>query len=168
MGGLDHSVIVQVKKQKGRAKKGDLLLFRDVLLDIPGQPKGVFVSEHGYQKGALEVAQAAGITAFEIREISSEASRDPITMTNLSIMIMTQKPDKSLRWNTRSFSQPSVTFDCRWMNCGWHNTRKPGLGIWGHLPPSSVAFDSSMPTATSAHLCKGWCRTVSASSEKQD
>jgi hypothetical protein len=61
MGGVDHSVIVQVKKQKGRAKKRDLLLFRDVLDDIPGQPRGIFVSEHGYQKGALELAQAAGL-----------------------------------------------------------------------------------------------------------
>jgi hypothetical protein len=44
-----------------------------VLLDIPGQPRGVFVSEHGYQKGALEVAQASGAEAFEIKEISREA-----------------------------------------------------------------------------------------------
>jgi hypothetical protein len=94
MGGLDHSVIVEVKKHKGPVKKGDLLRFNDELLDIPGQPKGVFVSEHGYQKGALEVARGAGITAFEIREISREASRDPITVTNLSIIIVTQKPDK--------------------------------------------------------------------------
>ena len=38
MGGLDHTVIVQVKKKKERAKKGELLLFNSVLLDIPGQP----------------------------------------------------------------------------------------------------------------------------------
>jgi hypothetical protein len=93
MGGIDHSVIVQVKK-KERAKKGDLLLFRCVLDDIPGQPRGIFVSEHGYQKGALEVAQATGIEAFEIREVSAEAPRDPITMTNLSIAFLTQRPDK--------------------------------------------------------------------------
>jgi hypothetical protein len=56
LGGLDHSVIVQVKKKKGRAKKGDLLLFHSVVLDIPGSVE-VFVSEQGYQKGALEVAR---------------------------------------------------------------------------------------------------------------
>src|ERR1700722_20247087 len=65
MGNLDHSVVAQVKKTKGPAKKGDLLLFHCVLLDIPGQPKGIFVSEQGYQKGALEVARAAGITVYE-------------------------------------------------------------------------------------------------------
>jgi hypothetical protein len=99
MGGVDHSVIVQVKKQKGRAKKGDLLLFHDVLDDIPGQPRGIFVSEHGYQKGALEVARAAGIEALEIREVSREAPRDPITMTHLSIAFLTLRPDKvALEW----------------------------------------------------------------------
>jgi hypothetical protein len=128
MAGLDHSVIVQVKKQKGRAKKGDLLLFRDVLFDIPGQPKGVFVSEHGYQKGALEVTQAAGITAFEIREISSEAPRDPITMTNLSIMTMTQKPDESFALEYKIL-QPTVSdlrlsLDELWM--AQHSQAWPG------------------------------------------
>jgi len=94
MGGLDHYVIVQVKKQKWRAKKGDLLLFQSVLLDIPGQPKGVFVSERGYQKGALEVAHATGITAFEIREVDRDAAHGDITMTNFSILTLTQRPDQ--------------------------------------------------------------------------
>src|SRR5580704_11282755 len=94
MGGLDHTVIVQVKKKKERSKKGDLLLLQSVLLDIPGQPRGVFVSEHGYQKGALEVARAAGIAVYEIREVKREALRDRITMTHLSIATITQKPDQ--------------------------------------------------------------------------
>jgi hypothetical protein len=119
MGGLDHSVIVQVKKQKSRAKKGDLLLFRDVLRDIRGQPKGVFVSEQGYQKGALEVARAAGITAVEIRELSGEAAREHITMTNLSIMIMTQSPEKSFALDCQilepTVSNLRLSLDERWL-----------------------------------------------------
>jgi hypothetical protein len=94
MAGLDHTVLVQVKKKKERAKKGELLLFHSVLLDIPGQPRGVFVSEHGYQKGALEVADAAGIKTYEIREVNREAPRERITMTHLSIATITQKPDQ--------------------------------------------------------------------------
>jgi hypothetical protein len=110
MGGLDHTVIVQVKKKKGRAKKGELLLFHGVLLDIPGQPRGIFVSEHGYQKGALEVASAAGIAAYEIREVNREAPRGRITMTHLSIATLTQKPDQAaLEW---AIFAPTVT-DCR-------------------------------------------------------
>jgi hypothetical protein len=107
MGGVDHTVIVQVKKKKERAKKGELLLFHSVLLDIPGQPRGVFVSEHGYQKGALEVASAADIEAYEIREVNREAPRDPITMTHLSIAKLTQKPDQvAFEW---AILAPTIT-----------------------------------------------------------
>lgn len=106
MGGVDHTVIVQVKKKKERAKKRELLLFHGILLDIPGQPRG-FVSEHGYQKGALEVASAAGIPAYEIREVSREAPRRHITMTHLSIAILTQKPDQAaLEW---AIFAPTIT-----------------------------------------------------------
>jgi hypothetical protein len=127
MGGVDHSVIVQVKKQKGRAKKGDLLLFRDVLDDIPGQPRGIFVSEHGYQKGALEVARAAGIEALEIREVSREAPRDPITMTHLSIAFLTQRPDKvALEWVVLrpEISDLRVSLDPPWV--AQHPEAEPG------------------------------------------
>jgi hypothetical protein len=95
MGGLDHSVIVQVKKQKKPANKGELLLFYCILLDIPGQPRGVFISEHGYQKGALEVASAAGIAAYEIREVNREAPSDRITLTHLSIAWLHQRRDQA-------------------------------------------------------------------------
>jgi hypothetical protein len=107
MGGVNYTVIVQVKKKKERAKKGDLLLFHEVLLDIPGQPRGIFVSEHGYQKGALEVASAAGIAIFEISEVNREAPRPHITMTHLSIATITRKRQKfALEWE---ILQPTIT-----------------------------------------------------------
>lgn len=92
MGGIDHTVIAQVKKKRERAKKSDLLLFHSILLDIPGQPRGVFVSEHGYQKGAPEVAVSAGITPFIIRELE-KTPPEPIRITHLSVVILTQRPD---------------------------------------------------------------------------
>jgi hypothetical protein len=107
MGGLDHTVIVQVKKKKKPVTKGEMLLFHSVLLDIPGQPKGLFVSEHGYQKGALEVANAAGIPAFVIREVNQEESGRHITITNISIVTLTQKPDQvAIEWVILS---PTIT-----------------------------------------------------------
>jgi hypothetical protein len=118
MSGVDHAVIVQVKKKKERAKKGELLLFQSVLLDIPGQPRGVFVSEHGYQKGAREVASAAGIKAYEIREINREAAGRHITMTHLSIATITQKPDQvSLEWTilAPTITDYRATIDALWL-----------------------------------------------------
>jgi hypothetical protein len=51
-GGVDHTVIVEVKKKKERAKKGELMLFHSVLLDIPGQPR-VFLSASMVTKRVL-------------------------------------------------------------------------------------------------------------------
>jgi hypothetical protein len=118
MGGLDHTVIVQVKKKNERAKKGELLLFHSVLLDIPGQPRGIFVSEHGYQKGALEVASAAGIAAFEIREVDREAPSARITMTHLSIATATRKRDQvAYEWAilTPTITDFRMTLDGLWL-----------------------------------------------------
>lgn len=94
IGGVDHTVIVEVKKKKERAKKGELLLFHDVLLDIPGQPRGIFVNENGYQEGALKLARTVGIEVYEIREVNRGEPPRRITMTHLSIAILTQKPDQ--------------------------------------------------------------------------
>ena len=93
VGGIDHIVIVQVKKERARAKQGDLLLFCAVLNDIPGQPMGIFVCQNGYQKGAAHVARTQGIATFEIREVSRNAPRPGVTMTDLAIATMHFRPD---------------------------------------------------------------------------
>jgi hypothetical protein len=89
---LEHFVIVQVKKEKGRAKQGHLMLFRDVLNDIPGQPKGIFVTQAGYQKGALKIARSSGITALILREVDRTDRRSPMTL-NISIGIVSLRYD---------------------------------------------------------------------------
>jgi Restriction endonuclease len=107
MGGVNHIVIVEVKKGKRPVNQGKLLKFLSVLGDIPGQPRGIFVSEHGYQEGALKVASAAGIQVYEIREVNREARRDPVTIPLLSIATITQKPDQvALEWTILS---PTLT-----------------------------------------------------------
>ena len=118
MGGVDHIVIVQVKKKKEPAKKGDLLLFHSVLIDIPGQPRGIFVSEHSYQSGALKVASAAGIQIYEIREINRGEEPRHITMTHLSIAMITQRPDQAaLEWAifTPTISDYRLSYDGSWL-----------------------------------------------------
>lgn len=39
-----------------------------MLEDLPGQPKGIFVSRGGYQQGAREYARTHGILLYELRE----------------------------------------------------------------------------------------------------
>jgi hypothetical protein len=71
-----------------------LLCFLGVLADIPGQPRGIFVNENGFQKGALEVAKAHGIAAYEIREIVRDAKRPPIEITAFSTIELGLRPDR--------------------------------------------------------------------------
>jgi hypothetical protein len=88
--GIDYETIVQVKEEKRRATKGDIHTFEGVLRDIPGQPKGIFVTQAGYQSGALKHARGVGINLFEF---SQPAAAPNIAMTNLSQAKMELLPD---------------------------------------------------------------------------
>ncbi len=70
--GVEHTVVVQCKDHADNVSQGDLLLFKAVLDDIPGQPRGVFVTRTGYQSGALDVARAAGIVPYVLRPPTEE------------------------------------------------------------------------------------------------
>ena len=118
MGGIDHFVIVEVKRKKAKASQGDLLKFSAVLSDIPGQPRGVFVSQNGYQRGAVNVARAQGIEVFEIKEVSQDSRREHVTMTNLSIAMLTVKSDSAaleLTILTPTISAVRFSVDVQWI-----------------------------------------------------
>jgi hypothetical protein len=67
-GGVTYETIVQAKDWNKPASKGELLHFKAVLDDLPGQPRGIFVTRKGYQRVAKEVAKANGIVLFELDE----------------------------------------------------------------------------------------------------
>jgi len=56
--GITYRDVVQVKDWDGSVNKGEMLKFLKVPEDLPNQPRGIFVSRNGYQKGAREVAEA--------------------------------------------------------------------------------------------------------------
>jgi len=68
-GDLDYETIVQVKKEKSRANQGDTILLSGVVNDIPGKPKGLFITRSGFQKGALNCARSAGITLLQLSDV---------------------------------------------------------------------------------------------------
>lgn len=45
-----------------------MLKLKAILEDLPGQPRGIFVTKTGYQSGAMDVAKANGIITYELRE----------------------------------------------------------------------------------------------------
>jgi len=65
---LEYETIVETKDWKDPVDQGEILRFKSVLEDLPGQPKGIFVSRAGYQQGAREYARTHGILLYELRE----------------------------------------------------------------------------------------------------
>jgi len=66
--GIEYVTIVQAKDWANPVKQGQLLQFKAVLDDLPGQPRGVFVTSSGYQSGAKTFADNNGIMLYELYE----------------------------------------------------------------------------------------------------
>jgi hypothetical protein len=58
--------VVQAKDWSKPVTKGALVEFLGILRDLPGQPRGIFVSREGYQKGAKLWAAANGILLYTL------------------------------------------------------------------------------------------------------
>jgi hypothetical protein len=78
--GIEHEVIVQAKDWRSAVKQGNLFHFKCVLDDLPNQPRGVFVTRTGYQRGAKDFAAAQGIILYELDEPQPKKN---ITITTL-------------------------------------------------------------------------------------
>ena len=68
LGGIEYKTLVEVKDWKSPVKKEQLHSFKSVLDDIPGSPRGCFVSKSGFQKGAEIVARYHGIKLMKTEE----------------------------------------------------------------------------------------------------
>ena len=71
-GDIVYTTLISCKDWKNPVKKAQVLEFRAILDDIPGQPRGIIVSRAGFQSGAQNVANAHGILLYTLREPSSE------------------------------------------------------------------------------------------------
>ena len=97
-GGVTYETVVQAKDWRTPVKQAQSFEFKSVLNDLPGQPRGIFVTRTGYQRGAKEVAKAEGIILYELGE---EPPLSNAVITTLGWVIM--KPE------LRSFQVPSAT-----------------------------------------------------------
>jgi hypothetical protein len=87
VGGINYYTVVQTKNWAFPVKKGQLLQFKSVLADLPNQPRGIFVTRTGYQKGALEVAEANGILLYELREPTARDERHRLRAVVLNLFV---------------------------------------------------------------------------------
>jgi hypothetical protein len=63
-----YRTIIQTKDWSSKVSLGHLLTLKGVLVDLPGRPKGVFVTKTGYQSGASDYAKKNGIVLYELRK----------------------------------------------------------------------------------------------------
>jgi hypothetical protein len=93
LGGVTHKVAVQAKRWKNPIRKGDVLTFKGVLEDLPGTI-GIMVTSSRYQKGAVDVAKAAGITICNLQEnLVSPISCYPGETFTIAIKGLLKAPD---------------------------------------------------------------------------
>jgi hypothetical protein len=72
--GVPYETIVQAKDWSSPVDQGELFKFNCVRWDLPGPPKGIFVTRTGYQSGAREYAEAHGIILYKLREVAPRSS----------------------------------------------------------------------------------------------
>lgn len=101
--GVEYTTVVQCKDWGQTVDQGEMLKFAAVLDDIPGQPRGVFVTRTGYQAGARDVAAAKGIILYTLRE-PTEQDWDGM-IRNIVINVIAFVPYSSA---------PSIEWDTDW------------------------------------------------------
>lgn len=72
LAGIKYTTIVQAKNLKRKVSFGAIDTFKNVLLDLPGQPRGIIVTSLGCQTSALEYANQHGIEIFLLTEVTAE------------------------------------------------------------------------------------------------
>lgn len=96
LGGVTHKVAVQAKRWKNPIRKGDVLTFKGVLEDLPGTI-GIMITSSRYQKGAVDVAKAAGIMICNLQEnLGSPVSCYPGATFTIAMTGFLKAPDGSL------------------------------------------------------------------------
>ena len=71
--GIKYKTVVQAKDWNSNVPQEKILAFNQILQDIPGQPRGIFITKTGYQKGAREIAEKLNIVLYELRKPTDKA-----------------------------------------------------------------------------------------------
>lgn len=119
--GIKYVTVFQAKDWKNKVPQGAMLQFQAILNDLPNQPRGIFVTRTGYQKGAINVAKANGIKIYELREPNDDDWKGKIKTIILEIKAFF--PDNKIK----------IIHDDKWLNnqCKTLNIKNLSLEIWG-------------------------------------
>lgn len=113
VGGITHKTIVQTKDWSNPVKQEQLFAFKCILDDLQGQPRGVFVTRTGYQRGAREFAEKHGIVLYELREPTAEDKAEWIQTFDIDVIINISsfkvvELKEDLDWNLSQLEQKHI------------------------------------------------------------
>ena len=141
LGGVTHKVAIQAKRWKNPIRKGDVLTFKGVLEDLPGTI-GIMVTSSRYQKGAVDVAKAAGIMICNLEENLATApfSWHPGLTVTFRIKGFFMAPDGSHLGTLTDVEQmiPTVSDLTLKADSKWHQANDP-------LPESMASINLPEP-----------------------
>jgi hypothetical protein len=130
LGGVVYRAIVQAKDWGQAVTQNQLLAFKAILDDLPGQPRGIFVTRTGYQSGAEQFAKANGIVLYELRVPTEEDMKGKVM---------------TIKLRTHAFAQHSSDveplFDQTWVVA---EAQKLGLGPNENLPISASGLGDQL------------------------
>jgi len=65
--GITYKLVVQAKDERNNITQNELFAFHTILENIPGQPRGLFITRTGFQRGARAYANRHGIGLYTLR-----------------------------------------------------------------------------------------------------
>jgi hypothetical protein len=140
LGGVTHKVAVQAKRWKNPIRKGDVLTFKGVLEDLPGTI-GIMVTSSRYQKGAVDVAKAAGIMICNLKEdLGSPVCCYPGATVTFRMKGFFKAPDGSILGALADVEQkiPALSDLTLKADSEWHQANDP-------LPKSMASINLPEP-----------------------
>jgi hypothetical protein len=90
-GGITYRTVVECKDWQKPVDQETLFALHTVLLDLPGQPRGVVVARSGFQDGAEQFAKAHGIVLYELRAPRDEDWEGFVTGVNIKGELLVPK-----------------------------------------------------------------------------
>jgi hypothetical protein len=111
VGGIVYQAVVQTKDWRSTVKQGHLITFKGVLDDLLGQPRGIYVTSKGYQKGALTYANANGIDLYVLQpRVPPKLQIQVRGFARLTVKEVPVSADAPIGWVTEAVTfDPSIT-----------------------------------------------------------
>ena len=153
-GGIVYRAVVQAKDLGRPVIQSQLLAFKAILDDLPSQPRGVFVTRSGYQKGARVYAEAHGIALYELREPTDKDMEGKVMTIRyrLSIFVPTSTDIEPI------FDQDWIVAECR----------RRGFGLDEHTEISISGREDQVSLLNERDENVGTFRTVIAGMFPED